>query len=70
LDRCFSLQKKSIRHQEKLTEADRLQHPAGRVGAPGDMANLVRFLLDEENSFITGQDFIVDGGMTKKIIYV
>lgn len=62
--------KKSLRKQENLSEADHTQHPAGRVGTPGDVANLVKFLLSGENSFITGQDFIIDGGMTKKMIYV
>lgn len=53
-----------------LTEADHLQHWSGRVGKPGDIARLCMFLANKENDFITGQNFTVDGGMTKKMIYV
>ncbi|GMA63182.1 SDR family oxidoreductase [Alicyclobacillus fastidiosus] len=45
------------------------QHPVGRVGVPDDIANLCLFLASKESSFITGQNFVVDGGMTKKMIY-
>lgn len=55
---------------EKLRPADNKQHPAGRVGRPDDIARMVLFLLDEANDFITGQNFVVDGGMTRKMIYV
>jgi len=64
------IKKKSKANQIKLSEADHLQHPAGRVGKPQDIANMVLFLLNPENDFITGQNFIIDGGMTKKMIYV
>jgi NAD(P)-dependent dehydrogenase (short-subunit alcohol dehydrogenase family) len=53
-----------------LTEEDHLQHPAGRVGKPEDVANACLFLCSEEASFITGANLIVDGGMTVKMIYV
>jgi NAD(P)-dependent dehydrogenase (short-subunit alcohol dehydrogenase family) len=62
--------KKSARGEKKLTEADHAQHPAGRVGKPEDIASLVAYLASDEASFITGANFIVDGGMTKKMIYV
>jgi NAD(P)-dependent dehydrogenase (short-subunit alcohol dehydrogenase family) len=62
--------KPSQRHHAALSEADHAQHPAGRVGRPEDIAAIVRFLLSDEASFITGQNFVVDGGMTKKMIYV
>jgi NAD(P)-dependent dehydrogenase (short-subunit alcohol dehydrogenase family) len=46
------------------------QHPAGRVGKPQDIAEMVAFLLDGTRSgFATGANFIVDGGMTRKMIY-
>jgi len=64
------VKKKSKANQIELSEADHLQHPAGRVGKPEDIANMVLFLLNPENDFITGQNFIIDGGMTKKMIYV
>jgi NAD(P)-dependent dehydrogenase (short-subunit alcohol dehydrogenase family) len=47
--------------------ADRLQHPAGRVGIPQDIAELADYLTSA--GFITGQSFVADGGMTKKMIY-
>lgn len=56
--------------QETLSAADHAQHPAGRVGTPGDIARAVRFLADPANSFISGQNLIIDGGMTRKMIYV
>ncbi len=46
-----------------------IQHPAGRVGKPDDIVNMVMFLCDPKNNFITGQDFVIDGGMTKQMIY-
>lgn len=55
----------------QLTQKDHEQHPVGRVGIPADIANLVYFLADNTTAgFITGQNFVVDGGMTKKMIYV
>lgn len=52
-----------------LTETDHLQHPAGRVGTPDDITKIVEYLINDDNGFITGQNFVVDGGMTKKMIY-
>ncbi len=52
-----------------LREVDHAQHPAGRVGTPEDIAALVGFLVSDKAGFITGQNFVVDGGMTKKMIY-
>jgi NAD(P)-dependent dehydrogenase (short-subunit alcohol dehydrogenase family) len=52
------------------SEADHKQHPAGRVGKPEDIANFVLYLLQQDDSFITGQNFTIDGGMTKKMIYL
>lgn len=65
-----AIKKKSRANQIELSEDDHLQHPAGRVGKPEDIANMVLFLLNPENDFITGQNFIIDGGMTRKMIYV
>ncbi len=53
----------------ELTPADHAQHPCGRVGTPRDIAALAAFLLSEEAGFITGQNLVADGGMTKKMIY-
>jgi NAD(P)-dependent dehydrogenase (short-subunit alcohol dehydrogenase family) len=55
---------------KKLRRKDHLQHPAGRVGRPQDIAAMVAYLLDAERSgFMTGANVIVDGGMTRKMIY-
>src|SRR3954468_2332095 len=53
----------------RISRADHLQHPAGRVGLPQDVAALTEFLLSERSAFITGQNFVIDGGMTKKMIW-
>lgn len=53
-----------------LTETDHSQHPAGRVGKAEDIAETVAFLLSDKAEFITGQNITVDGGMTKKMIYI
>ncbi|MCE4956988.1 SDR family oxidoreductase [Macrococcoides caseolyticum] len=45
------------------------QHPVGRVGIPSDITQTVLFLCSDAASFITGQEFVVDGGMTKQMIY-
>ncbi len=65
-----AVKKKSKARQYQLREEDHKQHPAGRVGKADDIARMVLFLLNPENSFITGQNFIIDGGMTRKMIYV
>ena len=55
---------------DKLRRKDHAQHPAGRVGRPEDIAEVVAWLLDGERSgFVTGANFTIDGGMTRKMIY-
>jgi NAD(P)-dependent dehydrogenase (short-subunit alcohol dehydrogenase family) len=56
-------------HGEALRPEDHAQHPAGRVGRTEDIAAMVAFLLGPESGFITGAEFVVDGGMTRKMIY-
>ena len=48
---------------------DAVQQPAGRVGNPMDIANMVLFLCSEKAGFITGENICIDGGMTKQMIY-
>ena len=62
--------KPSLRTEPSHSEADKAQHPCGRVGTPEDVAALVAFLISESSGFVTGQNFVCDGGMTKKMIYV
>jgi NAD(P)-dependent dehydrogenase (short-subunit alcohol dehydrogenase family) len=53
-----------------LRRKDHAQHPVDRVGKPNDIAEMVAFLLDGKHSgFVTGANFVVDGGMTRKMIY-
>ncbi len=54
---------------EALSTEDHAQHPAGRVGRPEDVAGLVAYLVGPEAGFITGAEFVLDGGMTRKMIY-
>lgn len=49
--------------------ADAIQQPAGRVGNPLDIANMVLFLCSDKAGFITGENICIDGGMTKHMIY-
>ena len=51
------------------TPAEHAFHPAGRVGTPQDIAGLTAFLIGPDSGFITGSEFIVDGGVTRKMIY-
>jgi len=48
---------------------DALQQPAGRVGNPMDIANMVLYLCSDMAGFITGENICIDGGMTKLMIY-
>lgn len=57
-------------HYDQLTVKDHEQHPSKRVGKPEDIARACMFLADEKNDFITGQNIVIDGGMTKKMIYI
>ena len=62
-------QKASERHEAEHRDIDREQHPVGRVGTVRDIAATVSFLASEGAAFITGQQIVVDGGMTRKMIY-
>ena len=48
---------------------DAYQQPAGRVGNPMDIANMVLFLCSDKSGFITGENICIDGGMTRHMIY-
>ncbi len=67
---CISPGWIQTKNYDSLTEADHNQHPSGRVGKPEDIAQACLFLCDPENNFVNGQNMVIDGGMTKKMIYV
>ncbi|MDH1261659.1 SDR family oxidoreductase [Pseudomonas sp. GD03944] len=54
---------------DPLAQHDHVQHPAGRVGKVEDVAAMVAWLLSGRSGFVTGQEFVVDGGMSRKMIY-
>jgi NAD(P)-dependent dehydrogenase (short-subunit alcohol dehydrogenase family) len=51
------------------SDSDRQQHLVQRIGQPIDIANMILYLISDQAGFITGQNFIIDGGMTKQMIY-
>jgi hypothetical protein len=53
----------------QLTDKDHNQHLSKRVGKPEDIAKGCLYLTSEENDFVTGINLIIDGGMTRKMIY-
>jgi NAD(P)-dependent dehydrogenase (short-subunit alcohol dehydrogenase family) len=53
---------------QRHSRRDRAQHPVGRVGTPEDVAQACQFLA-ETAGFMTGQNLVIDGGMTVKMIY-
>lgn len=55
---------------EALSSNDHEQHPSKRVGKPEDISRMCLFLCDEENDFINGENIVIDGGMTRKMIYM
>ena len=61
--------KEAEREEPRHREVDKKQHPVGRVGAPEDVAEMIYFLASEKSGFVTGQNIVIDGGMTKKMIY-
>jgi NAD(P)-dependent dehydrogenase (short-subunit alcohol dehydrogenase family) len=64
------LVKRSRRQPARMSVRDQAQHPAGRVGRPEDIAAMVLYLASDAAGFITGQNIVIDGGMTRKMIYV
>ena len=56
-------------HGAEYSGADALQHPAGRVGRPEDIAHMVLYLCSSRAGFITGENICIDGGMSRQMIY-
>lgn len=66
---CISPGWIETKNYRALSEADHRQHPSGRVGTPDDIARACLFLCHPQNDFINGENLVIDGGMTKKMIY-
>jgi hypothetical protein len=62
-------QKSTNRKAAQIRPQDNAQHPAGRVGHPEDIAEMAAYLASQRAGFITGQNFVIDGGMSRKMIY-
>lgn len=54
---------------EGLRDIDHKQHPSKRVGKPEDIARACLYLTSVDNEFINGENLIIDGGMTRKMMY-
>ena len=52
-----------------FSHEDMAQHPAGRIGKPPDIAKAVLYLCSEDASFVDGENIVIDGGMTRQMIY-
>ncbi|MED4229261.1 SDR family NAD(P)-dependent oxidoreductase [Neobacillus cucumis] len=57
-------------NEAELSQADHEQHLSRRVGKPSDIARACLYLTDPDNDFVTGINLVVDGGMTRKMMYV
>ena len=55
---------------DQLRKEDHQQHPSQRVGRPEDIARACLFLCNPDNDFINGENITIDGGMTKKMMYI
>lgn len=52
-----------------IAQHDHAFHPSGRVGRPEDVVKALRYLIDPDNDFVNGHNLVVDGGVSKKMIY-
>ena len=66
---CISPGWIETKEYEELRQMDHDQHLSKRVGKPADIAKACFYLTDPENDFVTGLNIVVDGGMTRKMIY-
>lgn len=55
--------------EERFVGSDASQQLVGRVGRPDDIASMILFLCSDDAGFITGQNIVIDGGMTRQMIY-
>ncbi|KEZ53293.1 MULTISPECIES: SDR family NAD(P)-dependent oxidoreductase [Metabacillus] len=66
---CISPGWIETKEYDQLRSVDHEQHLSKRVGKPADIAKACFYLTDPENDFVTGTNLVVDGGMTRKMIY-
>lgn len=66
---CISPGWIETKNYKDLKDSEHKQHFAGRVGYPDDIVSACLYLSSKEAGFITGTNLIIDGGMTKKMIY-
>ncbi|MBQ6775204.1 MAG: SDR family oxidoreductase [Synergistaceae bacterium] len=57
------------RHAESLSIFKTLQRPAGRAGTPDEVGDLAEFLMSSRGRWISGSDFLIDGGTTASYWY-
>jgi NAD(P)-dependent dehydrogenase (short-subunit alcohol dehydrogenase family) len=62
-------QKQSRRRESDVTAADMAWHPAGRVGDPDDIAHMCLYLASDRARFVTGQNVVIDGGVSVRMRY-
>lgn len=62
--------KQEEREEVHHSQEEKEQHPVGRVGEPEDVGRAAVFLCSGEAGFITGQNLVIDGGMSKRMIYL
>jgi NAD(P)-dependent dehydrogenase (short-subunit alcohol dehydrogenase family) len=55
--------------ENEHSRQDEIQHPAGRVGKPEDIAEMVLYLCGDKAGFITGENIVIDGGMSRLMVY-
>lgn len=62
--------KPTARRKPALGRRDHAQHPVGRAGTPEDIGHLAVYLLSARSAFLTGQDHVIDGGMSRRMQYL
>ncbi|MGB0744087.1 MAG: SDR family NAD(P)-dependent oxidoreductase [Opitutales bacterium] len=58
---------KPIIGSEQALEISKRMHPLGEIADAGDVAGLAAWLISEEAKFVTGQTFVIDGGISSTI---
>lgn len=60
----------TTREGETVTDEDVSQHPSRRIGSPADVVSAIMWLALPDNDFINGENIVIDGGMTRRMMYV